>query len=406
MKSIVVIGGGAAGLVAAIHACSRDCQVLLVEKNSIFGKKILVTGNGRCNYWNEDQNIFHYHSMNSELLKDIITFEHQKQVKEFFAGIGIVPKIKQGYYYPYSNQAISVRNALEAEAQRRGVIFKDNFTVTKVEKMGDGFHICSDSEELISDQVVIATGSKAFPKTGSVGDGYFFAEEFGHFIVPVLPALVQLRCDETYLKDWAGVRVDSRVSLYEDGRFIKSEEGEVQLTDYGISGICTFNLSRYVARGLAEGKKEKIRLSFLPYLEDDFDSFYDWLDHRSRVLVGRNLMQLLEGVLPYKLITTILKVIGLDKSKFWQGCLDSEKRRLVQALMSFEIMITGTNSFEQAQVCSGGVSLEEVSLQTFESKIVPGLYFVGEVLDVDGDCGGYNLGFAWISGMLDRKSVV
>lgn len=397
MKTITVIGGGASGLIAAIYAKTSSTQVIILERNSDCGKKILATGNGRCNYWNSDQDLKHYNSNNKHLLEKIITEENKEEIMNFFNKIGIIPKIKNGYYYPYSNQAISIKNALITEAKRIGVqIYTDTY-IDSIRKENNKFIITYNKKNIISDSVIIATGSKAAPKTGSDGNGYALVKRFSHSVIEPLPALVQLRGDENYFKEWAGIRSDVKISLYSNNEFIKEEEGELQLTDYGISGICTFNLSRFVSRNLKENKKQHVIINFLPFLEENKMSFFE---ERNNLVKGRTLIEFLEGLLNNKLVKVLLNIVNINYERKWQDLRYEEKERLVAIITNFKLAITGTNSFEQAQVCSGGVPLTEIKIKTMESIYQENLYIVGELLDVDGDCGGYNLSFAWISGML------
>lgn len=401
MKTITVIGGGASGLIASIYAKTSSTQVILLERNSDCGKKILATGNGRCNYWNSDQDLKHYNSNNKTLLENIITEENKEEIMHFFNRIGIIPKIKNGYYYPYSNQAISIKNALITEAKRIGVqIYTDTY-IDSIRKENNKFIITYNKKSIISDSVIIATGSKAAPKTGSDGNGYDIVKRFSHSIIEPLPALVQLRGEENYFKEWAGIRSDVKISLYSNNEFVKEEEGEIQLTDYGISGICTFNLSRFVSRNLKDNKKEYVIINFLPFLEENKMAFFE---QRNDLVRGRTLIEFLEGLLNNKLVKVLLNLANINYERKWQDLKYEEKERLVAIITNFKLVITGTNSFEQAQVCSGGVPLTEIKIKTMESIYQENLYIVGELLDVDGDCGGYNLSFAWISGMLAGKN--
>lgn len=405
MRKVAVIGAGPAGVMCAIQAVNDDVQVILFDKNPKLGKKLLATGNGRCNYWNSNQSLEHYHSSNSELLSNIITLEVQEEVLKFFDKLGIVPHIRDGYYYPYSNQASSIRDLLESYAKKVGVHFSFDTTVVDIFKEDEKFVVVMKDGCEYFDDLVIATGSKASPKTGSTGDGYLFAEKFGHNIIPVYPALVQVITDGNFLKDWAGVRSFCSVSLFQDGKFIKREFGEIQLTDYGVSGICVFNLSRYISSGIHENKKCKLLLNFLPFLEDKTkDQITSWFSLRGRVLGDSSLVEFLEGVLPYKLLLVILKRCGFSLKKSWNELADYEKNTLINMILEFSVVATGTKDFSFSQVCSGGVSLSEVNC-VLESKKVSHLYFVGEVLDVDGDCGGYNLGFSFMSGIIVGKAL-
>lgn len=400
MRKVAVVGAGPAGVMCAIHAVSDDVQVVLFDKNLKLGKKLLATGNGRCNYWNSDQSLEHYHSNDSQLLSDIITTEIQGKVLKFFDSLGIVPHVRDGYYYPYSNQASSIRDLLESYAKKVGVEFSFDTTVLDVYKHDKKFVVVTKDGSEYFDDLVIATGSKASPKTGSTGDGYLFAKKFGHSIVPIYPALVQVITDGNFLKDWAGVRSFCSVSLYQDGKFIKKEVGEIQLTDYGVSGICIFNLSRDISKGIHENKKCQLLLNFLPFLDgknkEEIDS---WFSLRGQVLGDSSLIEFLEGVLPYKLLLVILKRCGLSFKETWNQLTDDEKNILINMILKFSLSAMGTKDFNFSQVCSGGVPLSEVS-SVLESKKVDHLYFVGELLDVDGDCGGYNLGFSFMSGMI------
>lgn len=397
MRTITVIGGGASGLVAAIYAKTSATQVILLERNSDCGKKILATGNGRCNYWNSDQDLKHYNSSNKYLLENIITDENKEEIMNFFNRIGIIPKIKNGYYYPYSNQAVSIKNALITEARRLGVQIYNDTYIDCIRKENNKFIINYNNKTIISDSVIVATGSKAAPKTGSDGNGYDLVKKFSHSVIEVLPALVQLRGEEKYFKDWSGIRSDVKISLYSNDELIKEEEGEIQLTDYGISGICTFNLSRFVSRNLYENKNNYVIINFLPFLEQNKISFFE---ERNELIKGRTLLEFLEGLLNNKLVKVLLNIININIDRKWQDLKYEEKEKLVEIITNFKLEITGTNTFEQAQVCSGGVPLSEIKIKTMESIYQENLYIVGELLDVDGDCGGYNLSFAWISGML------
>lgn len=401
MKNVAIIGAGASGLVCSITAACRDVRVVLFDKNSFAGKKLLATGNGRCNYWNSDQSLSHYHSSEEDLLPNIITKSLENEVLDFFDLLGVVPMMKNGYYYPYSNQASSIRDLLEKEALRRGVVFAFDTEVLDVVLEEGKFVIVERDGREYFDDLVIATGSKASPKTGSTGFGYQIAEKFHHPIVPVRPSLVQLQCHGSFLKSWAGVRCQCLVSLFQDDVFLSSQEGEIQLTDYGVSGICVFNLSRYASIGLSQGKKISLKVNFLPFLDMNI---LDWLTSRGEQLSDYSMDLFLEGVLPSKLISVILSCCGISSKAVFTSLSLEEKKKLSLMLVSFPLEVSGTKDFSSSQVCSGGVALSSVS-SDLESKIVPRLYFTGEVLDVDGDCGGYNLGFSWMSGILVGKKI-
>ena len=406
MQEIVIIGGGASGLVAAITAAKQGKRVTILEKNNIIGKKILVTGNGRCNYFNQDQNIEHYRSENPELLEKLITKSNLEKVLQFFEEIGIEPKIKNGYYYPYSNQAESIQNALITEINNLDIEIKNEIEVKEIKKQNDKFIITTNEQSITADIVIIATGSKSAPKTGSDGIGYEICKKLGHTIIKPLPALVQLKGNEKYFKEWNGIRADVTISLYEDNKHIAQETGEIQLTDYGISGICVMNLSGRVARGLYNGKKEYVKINFLNGLNlQTPDQFIEFMNKRNNTMKNRTISELLEGIINYKLVNVLLKKSKIQNNTKWNQLLEQQKIEIAKNIVELKIEITDTNSYDKSQVCSGGIPLNEIDTNTMESKKVKGLYIIGELLDCDGDCGGYNLTWAWITGMIAGNHV-
>lgn len=394
MCDIVIIGGGVSGIVSAIKSSNGRNRITILERNDKCLKKLLLTGNGRCNYFNDDTSISNYHSMREDLLDKVINSNNMSRVLDFYNELGIIPKIKNGYYYPFSNQASTVRDALMFEVMKLGVSIKYNYLVEKIERSNNKFII---NDSIVCDKVIIATGSCSYPKTGSDGMGYDFLRKFGHNIIKPLPALVQLNSDFKYCRELSGIRSDVILSLYEDDEFISSSVGEVQLTDYGISGICTFNLSHFVTRGLDVGKKEVIKVNFLPFIKDNY---MEWINTYSNKHSDKNIYMLLCNILNYKLVKVILKVCSINNETYYNELDYNSRSLLIDNLTNFKFNIVSTKDFNFSQVCNGGVSLDEVNLSTFESLIVDGLYITGEVLDINGNCGGYNLICAVISGIL------
>ena len=401
MSDIIIIGGGPSGIVTAIKAKNKNNNVIVLEKNNTPLKKLLLTGNGKCNYFNEIFSTKNYHSMNIDIVDKIISDKNLNGVKEFFDELGIIPKIKNGYYYPFSSQATTIKNVLLREAELKGVNIICNSEVLDIEKK-DKFIIKCTDKEYTCDKLVISMGSKAYPKTGSDGLGYSLLEKLGHSIIKPLPALVQLTSNFKYLKDIDGVRTDVYMELFEDDKYIDSESGELQFTNYGISGICTFNLSNYVTRGLDEGRSEVIKINLVPFIET---LITPWMDQYSKKNSNKNLTELLEGFLNYKLVNMILKVSNLKGTNYYKDLTNEEKLELCKNLRSLKIEITGTKSFDNSQICNGGVPLSEINYQTMESNIVKDLYITGELLDMNGNCGGYNLTTCWISGLLAGKDI-
>ena len=401
MKDVIVIGGGASGLVAAIFAALNNNKVTLLERNDKCGKKLLITGNGKCNYWNSDQNLIHYHTNDIHILKEIKTKENDDKLLDFFDSIGIVPKIKNGYYYPYSNQATSITNALITKAKLLNVEIINNFYVEEIIN-NDYFIINPYKENIIAKNVVITTGGMAASKTGSDGNGYALAKVFGHTIIKPLPALTSLIGNGNNFKKLKGVRCDGTLALYEDNKEICKETGEIQFTDYGISGICTFNISHYVSTGLDKGKNEIVKINFVPWLNSSLE---DYLNKKAKKMKGYSISQILDGFLNYKIVNLLLEISHIKNDDIWENINKENKKLLINNITNFKINIIGTNSFDKAQVTTGGIPLTEINPRTMESNKTKGLYFAGEILDVDGDCGGYNLGFAFITGMIAGKSI-
>lgn len=404
MKDIIIIGGGASGLVAAIYASKHGKKVTILEKNKTCGKKILITGNGKCNYYNDDQSLSHYHSNNREILGSILTQQNLEEIKQLFNSLGIIPKIKDGYYYPYSNQATSIQTALIKECELNNVEIITETEVLSIKKENNEYKINTNNGTYIGNKVIISTGSFACPKTGSDGLGYKILKTLGHNIITPLPALVQLKANTPFLKDWHGIRSDVSVTLLENNNPISTQIGEIQLTDYGVSGICIFCLSGQVSRGLYNNKKEQISINFLhPFNITNQEEFITWMNNRNNIVKNRTISDLLDGLLNYKLINLILKLLKIDRNTPWNNLSNNEKYLLGTNLTNFTLNITGTNSFEQAQTATGGIPLTEINPNTMESIYNKGLYITGELLDIDGDCGGYNLTNAWITGMLAGK---
>lgn len=390
---VVIIGGGASGITSAITARRKGYDVVVLEKNSSLLKKLKITGNGHCNYYNEDQDLCHYHSDNSELISMMINSVNLENVSLFFDSIGIIPRIKNGYYYPFSNQAISVCSSLILEAQKLGVVLDTDVEVQEVKK-SNRFQIITTNGVYEADKVIVSTGGMSYQKTGSDGFGYRELKRLGHNINLLLPGLTPLIIANPK-KEWKGIRTDVSISLLENNKLVRKESGEIQLTEDGISGICTMQLSSYISKGLYLGKDERIKVNFLPFIDED--KFFVFMDNRSKKMKNRTIMELLEGVLNYKLISVILKK---EQNLIWDECNNKEREFIKKNLLSYMVEVVDTKSFNYSQVTLGGVSLLEVNLETMESKKVKDLYITGELLDITGDCGGYNLTIAWITGLI------
>lgn len=378
-RRVIVVGGGASGLMAAIMAAREGAAVTLLEHNERLGQKLNATGNGRCNFSNRRMVPDAYRGTHPEFIREALSRFSVEDTVEFFRRLGIFPVEKDGYLYPRSREASSVTKALTMEAQYRKVKVKTREHVTAVEHKQEGFLVRTEGWQYEGDAVILACGSRASGIAGADGSGYALAKALGHAVVRPLPALTALKCAPNHFSGWAGVRAQGEASLLVEGKRISSQQGELQLTDYGISGIPVFQLSTYAIRALDEGKQVRLLVDFLPEIPlEDLEAFFS---ARRELMPYKNQRELLEGLFPGKLC----KVLAAQKDLF-------------QALKAFPLTVSGGMSFAQAQVCSGGVSTGEVNPCTMESRLHKGLYITGELLDVDGTCGGYNLQWAWSSG--------
>ena len=396
-RKVLIIGGGASGLMAAIMAAREGAEVTILEHMDRVGKKILSTGNGRCNLTNLSLKPEHYRSSQKLFPMKVLDRFSVWDTLSFFDGIGIITRNRNGYIYPNSDQAASVLDALRFETEHLGIKTVLSCQIRSAKKTKNGrFLVESDQGTYQGDCLILATGSKAASVSGSDGSGYELAKAFGHTIIKPLPALVQLRCKGTFFKQLAGVRCEAVVRLVSDGKTLAADEGEVQLTDYGISGIPTFQVSRYASQALDAGRRVNAVLDFFP--SKSMEDTRAMLKQRKSMLGYRPSGEFLNGVLNKKLAAVLLKQAGIQPDCSCAQIKDSQLETLTMQIKKFEVPVTATNSFEQAQVCCGGVDTRELRPDTMESKLVKHLFLVGELTDVDGICGGYNLQWAWSTG--------
>ena len=401
MRHVAVIGGGAAGMMAAITSAREGARVTILEHKERIGKKILSTGNGRCNFTNTYQTPACYRSDNRDFAWNIIQKFNVEKTISFFKELGIYPKDRNGYLYPYSDQAAAILEVLQIEVAKLDICVMTEINVLDIQPVKRGIRITTDKKTITADSVILACGSKAAPVTGSDGSGYQLAKLFGHRIVPVLPALVQLRCAEKFYKSISGVRVQGSVEIYADDIFLASDTGEIQLTNYGISGIPVFQVSRYAAKALYKKQSVTAVLNFMPDMNKD--KFLLFLKERITLCPYKTLDEFFTGVFPKKLCELWIRLSRLPKEMRVSDLSGEQLEKLVLLIQHLRTHITETNSFEQAQICCGGVDTTEINPDTLESNYVPGIYFAGELLDVDGICGGYNLQWAWSSGFVAGK---
>ena len=403
MRKIIVVGAGASGLMAAIAAAGSGAAVTVLEGMEKPGKKILVTGNGRCNLTNTNQQRKdRYRGASGGFVDEVMEQFTAEDTIHFFEKLGLLLQEKEGYIYPYVNQASAVLEVLLLEARRLGVKIKCSEKVVRLEQVDSGWKVHTSSWCYECDAVILSAGSKAAPVTGSDGSGYELAGQLGHSIITPMEALVPLKAKEKWIKRLSGIRMPAKVTLItEDGRERKvyEESGELQWTDYGISGIVVFQLSRYGVRALAEKKSVTAVLDLLPGMTQE--ALCQYLNCRNRFGSAE---EFFTGLLPKKAIPVLLEMAGIKPSAKADSITEKQMQAMTERIKKLAITIIGSKSFDAAQVCSGGVDTAWVDAQTLESRRKRGLYFSGELLDVDGICGGYNLQWAWSSGYVAGKS--
>ena len=381
MSKVIVIGGGASGLMCALNSKTNHNEVIILERNTSPGKKILMSGNGRCNFFNDDQSINRYHSNSN--LDNIFTKENVNRVLDYFDYLGIKYTIKNGYYYPYSNKSETINNTLINECIKKGIEIKCDYEVTNVKKENDKFII---NDEIEGDILVLSTGSMSGINY-DIFYGYDFLDEFNLETVRPLPSLTKLVCEGSFFNKWNGIRTKAKVSSYNNDLLIKEESGELLLTDYGISGICVFNISRDIVNLIDDGKTPKVKINFLE------DISLDELFNKDLTI-----KETLDRVLDEKLVDVIINKYHVPGNKKYGDLNNEEKNNLRHGLYEFELNIIDYKDFKSSQVTQGGLSLDEVN-DNFEVKSVTNLFVIGELLDIDGDCGGYNLTSAFLTAL-------
>lgn len=411
----IIIGAGAAGMTAAITCGGQGQKVLLIERQRQMGRKILVTGNGKCNLTNFAQKEEYYRSDYPKRAQKILSVFGQAEAMELFEGLGIYTKDKNGYVYPYSEQAASVREAFEtAILSDSDITFLPEAEVYNVWKEKERFFVAvkegtddkkggSEEQCYSCKSLLITTGGLAGPKFGCDGSGYTFARRFGHTVIKPLPALTALKSSAPFLKKVSGVRNQAAITLEIDGGFVKQETGELQWTDYGISGVAIFQLSRFAITALEEEKKVVLYFDFMPELslEEKHTLFRTLAQHNKE----KSALSFLKGLFPAKLCLVILREAKVEEEKPVGTLEEKDWDVLIMAVSHFSLRVNGYMGYEKAQVTRGGIPLTELT-DSLESALQPGLFFAGEVTDVDGTCGGYNLQWAFSSGTVAGRAIV
>lgn len=403
--NIAIIGAGAAGLFAAATALKKGAKITLFERNATPGQKLNLTGNGKCNFSNIDLDPVHFYP--SEYVYPFLKHFDTNEINNIFASFGVLSYTdKNGGLYPASQKASTVTDALIQFITMNGGVLQCNSCVTGIEKTAsDTFKIFTDNcpySELF-DSIILCCGGKASPKTGSDGFGYRLARSFGHTVTRTYPVLVQLRSDSNLCRTCAGVRVKANATAYINEEYINCESGELQITDYGLSGIMIFNLSRDLTRAVEEGDNCRILVDFLPSLSlAEIPSF---TQKRLQNIPSDSVIHILEGVTNSKLADAVLKARNISPSLEITAANKNVIDSLLAELKVWSFRITSHNGYGNAQATRGGVSTSELT-DELESRLVSGIYFAGEMINVDGDCGGYNLHWAWTSASIAAESAV
>lgn len=392
---IGIIGGGASGMMAALWACREPTnRVILYERQARLGRKLMATGNGRCNLSNRGAAPSHYHGADPAFTAPALDAFGVDDTLDYFASLGLLTvEEPDGKLYPFSDQANSVVDVLRLALENSPCELRLGCEIASVTRRKGSFLVTYEGGCDRLDRVIIACGGLAGAQLGGVGSGYAILKSFGHRCTKLYPALVQLRTDRTWVRSLKGVRCDAHVELLCDGNVIAAESGEVQFTDFGISGPCVFSLARACAG--RTGEMEAV-LDLCPCL--GFDELCGRLSDRVGRFPDLSLENFLTGLLHNRLGRTLLRECGLVLEAPLSSLRAQDVKKIAHHIKHFRLPVLGPMDLAQAQVTAGGICTSEFDPVTMESRLVPGLYATGEVLDIDGDCGGFNLQWAWSSG--------
>ena len=400
---VAVIGGGPAGMIAAVRAGKLGSRVVLIEKNESLGSKLLMTGKGRCNITNkrgELKEIINRFGKNGKFLFSAFSKFGADETIKFFESKGLKTKVERGgRVFPVSDKSIDVLDVFIKYLRRFRVDVKTNSQVKKIIKKRNRIEkiILANGEEIIADNFIICTGGKAHPITGSTGDGYKWAAKLGHTVIELSPSLVPIIVKERYVKDLEGLSLKNvEISIYKDNKKINSRFGEAIFTANGMSGPIILDMSKEIGEELPGNLV--MQIDFKPALD------FVKLDKRIQRDFQKNSKKLfknsLNQLLPKKLIPVIIRLSGIDPDKKANSITKEERRKLLHLLKEFNLEIKGLEGFKKAIITTGGINLNEVDHKTMKSKLIDNLYFAGEILDLDGPTGGYNLQVCWATGYI------
>lgn len=394
---IGVIGGGAAGMMAAITAAALGAEVIIIEHTARVGKKILSTGNGKCNFTNQNLSKDDFKGNHPSFTEPVLALFNNESTIKFFEKCGMAVTCKRdGYYYPYSGQASTLLNVLRFQLEVHKIKVETDTEIDRIAKNGETFCVSTKGKKYFFDKVILACGGNAAPLTGSDGSGYRFARDFGHKIIKPLPVLTYLKSKEPLLKEMAGVRANAEVSLWVDGNHIKTEEGELQLNKDNVSGIPVFQLSHEAVKALDRKCEVSVLVDFIPHMEkEELISLIE-----NKLVSGYETLpvsEIISILIHKKICGAVLHKNGIPFDKAMAELSRKEIKKIAGTMKAFSVQINAYPGFEAAQATMGGVDTLEID-ENMMSKKVTGLYFAGEMVDIDGRCGGYNLQWAWSSG--------
>ncbi|HZJ84568.1 MAG TPA: NAD(P)/FAD-dependent oxidoreductase [Syntrophomonadaceae bacterium] len=407
MKKVIVIGAGPAGMMAAATAAENGAQVILLEKKAQVGKKLEITGKGRCNITSALENNFTgAYPRNGKFLFSALNEFSNFELINFFNSRGLMTKVERGKrVFPVTDNAKDVVKVLYENLVQAGVTLHTNAAVQKIlVKSNKITGLATDEMEYSCDAVIVATGGMSYPGTGSTGDGYIWAKDLGHTIVELRPSLVPLVTQEKWVRDLKGLSLKNvQVTLFQvDGKKMGEEFGEMLFTHFGVSGPIILSLSSNVSDYFAQYKKEaKLFIDLKPALDEDM--LENRLQRDFAKFSRKQFKNSLDQLLPKKLIPLMISLSEIDGDKQVHQITRAERKRLLGLLKQFPLTITGTRPIKEAVVTAGGVDVKEVDPKTMESKIISSLFFAGEVLDVDGYTGGFNLQAAFSTGFVAGK---
>ena len=405
MFDVIVVGAGASGMVTAIVSARRGKKVLLFEKNNKVGKKLLATGNGKCNITNQRPTLERFYSQNPKFIAQIFEGYNYQSIKQFFKSIGLeLIEAKEGKVFPMSLQASSVVELLHAECEQLGVKILLETEVKSIKRTEHGYRVTHSKGAEQVNSIVLATGHLSAPQLGGVDTGISFAQKLGHRVIKSFPTLVQLTSPIKNLERIAGVKVESRVSLKRKNKIEVQKQGDVLFTSYGISGLAILDISRFVMEELIHTPTVILEIDLMPKMsrEQLFSMMKKSLVKKS----SKPLELWMQGFINKKLIQAILEPLKLQNKTV--GSISSnvkELEKIVDKIKTFKFTVNGSRGYKGAEVATGGIDTKEINPRTMESKKYKGLYFTGEVLDVDGDRGGFNLYFAWVCGLRAGEAI-